>query len=79
MLYNAHDRVIGASLRKYGEFSAESEIFRQIVRRGDVVAEVGANIDPHTIEFSRLVSPQRLIVAIDSQRIVFQTCQPGVE
>ena len=44
MLYNVNDRYIGRSLDLYGEFSeAEVELFRQIVRPGDIVVEVGAN------------------------------------
>src|SRR4051812_31054692 len=74
MLYNKHDRYIGESLRKYGEFSAgECELFRQIVRPGDVVVEVGANIGCHPVDLSRLVGPQGLIVAFEPQRLVFQT------
>jgi FkbM family methyltransferase len=74
MLFNRHDRYIGASLRKYGEFSSgESEIFRQLVGAGTVVVEVGANIGAHTVELSRLVGPQGMVVAFEPQRIVFQT------
>ena len=74
MLYNRHDQYVGASLRKYGEFSAgEADLFRQLVAPGTTVVEVGANIGAHTVELSRLVGPQGVVVAIEPQRIVFQT------
>jgi len=73
MLYNRNDRYIGASLRKYGEFSpGESEMFRQIVPAGATVVEGGANIGVHTVELSRLVGPEGRVIAFEPQRIVFQ-------
>lgn len=74
MLFNRHDRYIGASLRKYGEYSrGESELFRQIVIAGATVVEAGANIGVHTVELSQLVGPQGSVLAYEPQRIVFQT------
>jgi FkbM family methyltransferase len=74
MLYNRHDKYIGASLRKYGEFSSgESALFQKLVLPGMVVVEVGANIGAHTVELSRLVGPQGAVVAFEPQRLVFQT------
>ncbi len=74
MLFNRNDRFVGASLRKYGEFSpGESELFRQLVQPGMAVVEVGANIGAHTVELSRLVGPQGHVVAFEPQRLVFQT------
>jgi FkbM family methyltransferase len=74
MLFNRHDTYIGASLRKYGEYSpGESEVFRAFLQPGMTVAEVGANIGAHTVELSRLVSPNGWVHAFEPQRIVFQT------
>ena len=74
MIFNRHDRFIGASLAKYGEWSAgEIELLRQVVRPGFVVVEVGANIGAHTVELSRLVGPQGRVLAFEPQRLVFQT------
>ena len=42
---NTNDTVVGLSVLQYGEyFESEVELFRQIVRPGMVVADVGANI-----------------------------------
>jgi FkbM family methyltransferase len=74
MLYNRNDQYVGASLRKYGEFSpGESDVFKAFIRPGDVVVEVGANIGAHTVELSRLVVPGGAVHAFEPQRVVFQT------
>lgn len=74
MVYNKNDIYVGGSLRKYGEFSVdETAIFAQIVRPGNVVVEVGANIGAHTIDLARMVGPDGEVHAFEPQRIVFQT------
>lgn len=74
MLFNRHDQYVGASLRKYGEFSpGESDLFRQLLGPGAIVVEVGANLGAHTVELSRLVGPQGAVIAFEPQRLVFQT------
>src|SRR5260370_1945855 len=53
MLYNIHDVYVGRSLDLYGEFSeGEVGLFRRLVKPGDLVLDVGANIGPHTLFFS---------------------------
>ena len=74
MLVNRHDQYVGASLRKYGEFSpGETAVFKQMVGAGMTVVEVGANIGAHTIELARQVGPTGSVLAFEPQRIVFQT------
>lgn len=74
LLFNRNDRYVGASLRKYGEFSGgEAVLFRQLITPGTTVVEVGANIGAHTVELSRLVGSHGTVVAFEPQRIVFQT------
>lgn len=74
MLFNRNDRYVGASLRKYGEFSpAETTVFRTLIGPGMTVIEVGANIGAHTVELSRVVGPHGSVVAFEPQRLVFQT------
>ena len=73
LLYNRHDVYVGGSIMKYGEFSAgEQALFAQVVRPGEVVVEVGANIGAHTVELSRLVGSDGEVHAFEPQRIVFQ-------
>lgn len=56
MLYNARDQFIGRSLDLYGEFSElECQVFAKLIRPGQTVYDVGANIGAHTLAFARLV------------------------
>jgi FkbM family methyltransferase len=73
MLYNRNDTYIGASLREYGEFSAEeTALFRIIVQPGRTVLDIGANIGVHTVDLSRLVGPSGVVHAFEPQRLTFQ-------
>ncbi len=73
MLYNRHDTYIGASLRKYGEFSREETVlFELIVQPGRTVLDIGANIGAHTIDMSRLVGESGVVHAFEPQRLAFQ-------
>ncbi len=74
MLFNRNDRYIGKSLNLYGEYSqAEIDLFRQILKPGSLVVEVGANIGTHTLFFARQVGLEGAVVAFEPQPIVFQT------
>lgn len=73
MLYLKQDYYVGGSLARYGEFSeGEFELFKQLLRPGDVVVEAGSNIGAHTVGLSRLVGPTGAVHAFEPQRIIFQ-------
>lgn len=73
MLCNRHDMYVGRSLLTYGEFSElESVVLRQLVRPGDTVVEVGANIGAHTVALAKLAGPAGRLVAVEPQRVVHQ-------
>ncbi|PYL85444.1 MAG: hypothetical protein DMF17_08630 [Verrucomicrobia bacterium] len=62
------DRTIGASLRMYGEWAEEEIYFLSFfIAPGAVVLDIGANIGTHALAFSRFVTPQGRVVAIDAQ------------
>jgi FkbM family methyltransferase len=74
MLYNPRDTYIGRSVERYGEYSqGEVELFRQVIRPGMTVVEVGANIGAHTLVLSQLVGEAGVVHAFEPQRILFQT------
>jgi len=48
------------------------KIFSQFLKKGDVVAEVGANIGAHTIAIAKLVGQTGQVLAFEPQRVIFQ-------
>jgi FkbM family methyltransferase len=72
MLYPLNDTYIGRSLELYGEYSeAEIQVFRFLLRPGDVVLDAGANIGALTLPFSHLVGEQGAVIAFEPQRPMF--------
>jgi FkbM family methyltransferase len=66
------DRPIGMSLRTYGEW-AEEEVYllSLFIRRGAVVVDVGSNIGTHALAFSRFVSREGRVIAVEAQEAIF--------
>lgn len=74
ILYNRNDLYVGRSLDLYGEFSeGEVDTFRQLLRPGDAVIEVGANIGAHTLFLAKTVGVEGSVLAFEPQRIIYQT------
>ena len=72
-LFNRNDTFVGRSLELYGEWcEAEIELLAQVVKPGDVVLDVGANIGTHAVPFSRMVGDSGCVVAFEPQRLIFQ-------
>ncbi len=74
MSWFRNDTYIGRSLDLYGEYSeGEVELFRRILKSGDVVVEAGANIGALTIPLSEIVSNlgaygyQGIVIAYEPQ------------
>ncbi|MBK1836866.1 FkbM family methyltransferase [Azospirillum sp. YIM B02556] len=66
MMFRRTDTVVGRSLAYYGEyFEQEVALFRQCVRAGDRVIDVGANIGAHTVALARLVGPAGRVLALE--------------
>jgi FkbM family methyltransferase len=78
MAYLPKDVYIGRSLDLYGEFSQhEVELYKKIVKKGDVVVEAGANIGALTLPLARLVATgdgagPGTVLAFEPQRVLYQ-------
>lgn len=74
MMYNVNDAFIGRSLDLYGEW-CDDEVFLldQMLKPGDTVVDVGANIGTHTVFFAGKVTERGMVVAFEPQRLVYQT------
>jgi FkbM family methyltransferase len=74
LLFNPNDAYVGRALDLYGEYSqGEVLLFEQVVKAGDFVVEVGANLGAHTVPLARLVGPAGRVFAFEPQRVLFQT------
>lgn len=74
MLYNHNDIYVGRSFDLYGQFSeGEVECFRQVVRKGDTVLDIGANIGAHTLPLAMIVGDEGAVYAFEPLRLSFQT------
>lgn len=73
IMINRHDVYVGGSLKNYGEFSQfEWLMLDELVPKGSIICEVGANYGTHTTSLAKLVGPEGAIYAFEPQRIVFQ-------
>lgn len=70
---------IGALLEYYGEFCDwEIELICALVRPGEVVIEVGANIGTHTVPIARRLGPKGRLVAFEAQPVVAQLLEANL-
>ena len=75
-VHDVNDRVIGRSLRLYGEWApGETALLSGIVQHGDVVIDVGANIGYHSLFFSRLVGEDGTVISFEPDRTTHQLLQ----
>ena len=69
MIYNKYDTYVGKSIEKYGEYSDfEITLLSQLIPKGGLVVEVGANIGAHTIPIAKIVGSSGLVIAFEPQR-----------
>jgi FkbM family methyltransferase len=72
MVYNPND-FIGATLEIYGEWGySEITLLSQLIKPGNVVLDVGANIGTHTLSLANLVQPEGFVFSFEPQRITFE-------
>ena len=68
-----NDVYIGDSVGLYGEYAHdEMELYRQLLKPGDTVIEVGANIGTLTIPIAQHIGNRGRVYAFEPQRVTFQ-------
>ncbi len=78
-LVNRNDVYIGKSLELYGEYAGlEGEMLMSLVRPGQTVVEVGANIGAHTVGLAKRVGPSGTVFAFEPQRACFALLQAQI-
>jgi FkbM family methyltransferase len=72
-LANRYDVYLGHALIRYGECcEIEHRFLRSLLRPGDNIIEVGANIGVHTVGLAKGVGPQGSVNAIEAQPAIFR-------
>lgn len=72
-MYNLNDLFISRSMDIYGEWcNSELDALGQLIRKGDVVVDIGANIGTHTVFFGKAVTQEGGVYAFEPQRIIFE-------
>jgi FkbM family methyltransferase len=72
MVVPTNDIYVGRSLELYGEYSeGEVTLFRQLIRPGQTVLDIGANLGAHTVPLAQLVGPQGRVHAFEPQRTIY--------
>lgn len=71
--YLPNDMVIGRSIELYGEWAAnEIHLLQQVLRPGDNVIDVGANIGTHAIPLAKTIGEAGMLFAFEPQPLVRQ-------
>jgi FkbM family methyltransferase len=72
-LANQYDHYLGRALIDYGEYGEiEHEFLNSLVRNGDHIIEVGANIGTHTVGLAHAVGTEGSVIAIEAQPAIFR-------
>lgn len=78
-LINNKDTYIGKSLDLYGEWEQESILLlSKLVKPGQIVLDIGANIGSFTIPLSKLVGTEGEVHSYEAQRVVSQLLNANV-
>jgi FkbM family methyltransferase len=73
MLLNRHDIYVSGGIRETGVWSGEElDLLEQLIKPGQTVLDVGANMGSHTLAFCNFVGPAGRVHAFEPQRVMYQ-------
>lgn len=73
------DNHVSAHLLRYGEWAEqELQLFLSVIKPGDTVLDVGANIGAFTVPLAKAVGPAGSIYAFEPQRVIYQRMNANV-
>ncbi|WP_454718009.1 FkbM family methyltransferase [Caulobacter segnis] len=79
MLLNRNDLYIFSGISETGVWSGdELDLLGQLIRPGQTVLDVGANMGTHTLAFCNFVGPTGRVHAFEPQRIMYQAMVASV-
>ncbi|WP_269716348.1 protein arginine N-methyltransferase [Caulobacter sp. NIBR2454] len=79
MVLNRHDLYVTPGVRETGAWSQdELDLLAQLIKPGQTVLDVGANMGSHTLAFCNFVGPSGQVHAFEPQRVMFQAMVAGV-
>lgn len=72
IIYNANDYYMGTCISEYGEYCDEEiDLFSKIIKKGDTVLDVGANIGLMTVPFSKMVGQNGKVISFEPQSKIY--------
>jgi FkbM family methyltransferase len=73
IIYNNNDYYMGTCISEYGEYcDSEISIINQIIKKGDVILDIGANIGLMTIPFSKMVGQNGKVMSYEPQPEIYR-------
>jgi len=73
IIYNSNDYYMGTCISEYGEYcDSEISIINQIIKKDDVILDIGANIGLMTIPFSKMVGINGKVLSYEPQPEIYR-------
>lgn len=73
VIYNTNDYYMGTCVSEYGEYcDSEVSILSKLIKKNDVVLDIGSNIGLMTIPFSKMVGQNGKVMAYEPQSEIFK-------
>ena len=73
ILYNTNDYYMGTCISEYGEYcDKEISLINTLIKKGDVILDIGSNIGLMTIPFSKMVGITGKVISYEPQPEIYR-------